>query len=106
MVRAIVDACFDMRVVLPMEWRDARLVTLPLYKGKGDKRYSRGKEYFKGSWSQVPTNGGCERVVVQRTNEGYQVSQALKSVLSNRGLRTIAKKCLYEGVIVAWHFKE
>ena len=33
-------------------------------------------------------------------NEGYTARGALKSVLSNRGLRIKAKKCLYEGVIV------
>ena len=33
-------------------------------------------------------------------NEGYRAWGALKSVLSNRGLRIKAKKCLYEGVIV------
>ena len=42
---------------------------------------------------------GCERDVVHRMNEGYRVWGALKSVLSNRGLRIKAKKCLYEGVI-------
>ena len=33
-------------------------------------------------------------------NEGYRAWGALKSVLSNRGLGIMAKKCLYEGVIV------
>ena len=33
-------------------------------------------------------------------NEGYRAWGALKSVPSNRGLRTKATKCLYEGVIV------
>ena len=42
----------------------------------------------------------CERDVVHRMNEGYRAWGALKSVLSNRGLRIKAKKCLYEGVIV------
>ena len=32
--------------------------------------------------------------------EGYRAWGALKSVLSNRGLVIMAKKCLYEGVIV------
>ena len=50
--------------------------------------------------SQVAANGGCERDVVHRINEGYRACGALKSVLSNRGLGMKAKKCLYEGVIV------
>ena len=50
--------------------------------------------------SQVAADGGCERDVVHRTNEGYRAWGALKSVLSNRGLWIKAKKCLYEGVIV------
>ena len=33
-------------------------------------------------------------------NEGYRAWGALKSVLSNRGLGIMAKKCLYEVVIV------
>ena len=33
-------------------------------------------------------------------NEGYRVWGALKSVMSNKGLRIKAKKCLYEGVII------
>ena len=36
-----------------------------------------------------------------RMNEVYRAWGALKSVLSNRGLRIKAKKCLYEGVIVS-----
>ena len=55
---------------------------------------------FKYLGSQVAADGGCERDVVQRTNEGYRVWGTLKSVLSNRGLRIKAKKCLYDGVIV------
>ena len=35
-----------------------------------------------------------------RECEGHRAWRALKSVLSNRGLETKAKKCLYEGVIV------
>ena len=50
--------------------------------------------------SQVAADGGCERDVVHRMNQGYRVWGALKSVLSNRGLGIIAKKCLHEGVIV------
>ena len=45
-------------------------------------------------------DGGCERDVVLRMNEGYKACGALKSVLSNRELGIMAKKCLYEGVIV------
>ena len=48
----------------------------------------------------MPDDVGCERDVVHRVNEGYRAWGALKSVLSNRGLRVKAKKCLYEGVIV------
>ena len=33
-------------------------------------------------------------------NEGYRAYEALKSILSNKGLGIKAKKCLYEGVIV------
>ena len=48
----------------------------------------------------VAADGGCERDVLHRMNEGYRAWGALKSVLSNRGLGIKAKKCLYEGVIV------
>ena len=49
----------------------------------------------------MAADGGCERDVVHRMNEGYRACGALKSVLSNRGLWITAKKCLiYEGVIV------
>ena len=48
----------------------------------------------------MAADGGCERDVVHRMNEGYRARGALKSVLSNRGLGIKAKKCLYEGVIV------
>ena len=54
---------------------------------------------FKYLGSQVAADGGCERDVVHRMNEGYRAWGALKSVLSNRGLGINAKKCLYEGVI-------
>ena len=47
----------------------------------------------------MAADGGCERDVVHRMNEGYRARGALKSVLSNRGLGIKAKKCLYEGVI-------
>ena len=55
---------------------------------------------FKYLGSQVATDGGCERDVVHRMNEGYRAWGALKSVQSNRGLGIKAKKCLYKGVIV------
>ena len=55
---------------------------------------------FKYLGSQVAADGGCERDVVHRMNEGYRAWGVLKSVLRNRGLGIKAKKCLYEGVIV------
>ena len=48
----------------------------------------------------MTANGGCERDVVHRMNEGNRTLGALKSDLSNRGLGIKAKKCLDEGVIV------
>ena len=33
---------------------------------------------FKYLWSQVVTDGGCERDMVHRMNEGYRASRALK----------------------------
>ena len=53
---------------------------------------------FKYLGSQVAVDGGCERDVVPRMNEGYRAWGALKSVL--RGLGIKAKKCLCEGKIV------
>ena len=41
---------------------------------------------FKYLGLQVAANGGCERDVVHRMNEGYRAWGVLKSVLSNRGL--------------------
>ena len=55
---------------------------------------------FKHLGSQVAADGGCERDVVRRMNEGYRAWRALKRVLSNRGLAIKAKKCLYERLIV------
>ena len=49
---------------------------------------------FKYLRSQVAADGGCERDVVHRMNEGYRACGALKSVMSNRGLGIKAKKCL------------
>ena len=48
----------------------------------------------------MAADGGYERDVVHRMNEGYRAWGALKSVLNNRGLGIKAKKCLYEAVIV------
>ena len=59
-----------------------------------------GVDCFKYLGSQVAANGGCDRDVVHRMNEGYRAWGELKSVLSNRGLQIKANKCLYEGVIV------
>ena len=61
---------------------------------------------FKYLGSQVAADGGCERDVVQRMNEGYRAWAALKSVLNNTGLGIKAKKCQYEGVIVPTAFNE
>ena len=55
---------------------------------------------FKYMGSQVAADGGFERDVVHRMNEGYRAWGALKSILSNRGLGIKAKKYLYAGVIV------
>ena len=55
---------------------------------------------FKYLGSQVAADGGCERDVVLRMNEGYRAWGSLKSMRSNRGLGIKEKKCLYEGVIV------
>ena len=58
-------------------------------------------DYFKYLGLQVAADGGCERDVVHRMNEGHRAWGALKSVLSNRGMGIKAKnKCLYERVIV------
>ena len=51
---------------------------------------------FKYLGSQVVADGGYQRDVVNRMNEGYRAWGALKSVLNNRGLRIKAKRCLYE----------
>ena len=48
----------------------------------------------------MAADGGCERDVVHRMNEGYRAWGGLESVLSNIGLGINVKKCLYEGVIV------
>ena len=45
--------------------------------------------------SQVAADGGCERDVAHRMNEGYSAWGGLKSVRSNIGLGIKAKKSLY-----------
>ena len=47
---------------------------------------------FKYQGPQVAADGGCERDVVHRMNEGYRAWGVAKSVLSNRGLWIKAKK--------------
>ena len=59
---------------------------------------------FKYLWSQVAADGGCERDVVHRMNEGYRAWGALKRGQKNRGLAIKAKKCLYQRVIVPTAF--
>ena len=51
--------------------------------------------------SQVAADGGCEREVVHRMNEGYSAWGTLKGVPINRRLGIKSKKCQYEGVIVS-----
>ena len=74
--------------------------------GNGDKMHVINGEplkevdCFKYLGSQVAADGGCERDVVHRMNEGYRAWGALKSVQRNRRLGIKVKKCLYEGVIV------
>ena len=48
----------------------------------------------------MAADGGCERDVVHRMNEGYRAWGEQKSVLSNRGLGKNAKKCLHKEVTV------
>ena len=47
---------------------------------------------FKYLALQVAADGGHEKDVVHKMNERYRVWEALKSVLSNRGLGIKAKK--------------
>ena len=58
------------------------------------------EDCFKYLGSQVAADGEFERDWSIVQNDGYRAWEALKSVLSNRGLGIKAKKCLYEGVIV------
>ena len=55
---------------------------------------------FKYLGSQVAADGGRERDVVYKMNQGYRAWRALKSGLSNRRFWMMAKKCLYEVVSV------
>ena len=71
--------------------------------GNGDRRHVilNGEpleevDCFKYLGSQVAADGGCEKDVVHRMNDGYRAWGALKSVLGNRGLGIKGKKCLYE----------
>ena len=48
----------------------------------------------------MAADGGYDRDVGHRMNEGYRAWGAVKSVLNNRELGIKAKKCLYQGVIV------
>ena len=54
---------------------------------------------FKYLGSLVGADGGCDRDVVYRINEGYRAWGTLKSGLNNGGLGINEMKCLYEGVI-------
>ena len=73
--------------------------------GNGDRMHAilngeplKEVDCFKYLGSQGASDGGCERDMVRRMNEGYRAWGALKIVLSNRGLGIKDKKCLYEGV--------
>ena len=55
---------------------------------------------FKYMVWQVAADGGCVWDMVHRMNEGYRAWGALKSVVSNRGLGILPKKCIYKVVIV------
>ena len=44
----------------------------------------------------MAADGGCERDVTRRMNEGNRAWGAMKIVLSNRGLGIKAYKCVYE----------
>ena len=49
---------------------------------------------FKEPWVASAADGGWEREVVHRINEGHRAWEALQSVVINRGLGVNAKKCL------------
>ena len=85
----------------------ARVTALNVGKSKGMRcsRYGNGGQMYailnfepleeadccKYLRSQVAADGGCERDLVHRMNEGYIVWGELKSVRSNRGLGIKAK---------------
>ena len=75
-----------------------------LYNGKSDKfEYSNMESTRMLSVVGklcMTANGGCERAVVHRMNEGYKAWRALKSVPSIIRLSMNAMKYMYEGVIV------
>ena len=48
----------------------------------------------------MAADGGCERDVVHRMNDGYGAWGAQKSLLNNRGLG-INERGIYDGVIVS-----
>ena len=54
---------------------------------RSNQKYNvkRFRKYSLNNGSQVAADGGCERDVVHRMNEGYRALGALKSVLSNKG---------------------
>ena len=54
----------------------------------------------------MAADGGCQRDVVHRMNEGYRDWGGLKSVLSNRGLGIKDKKCQYEEVMYRRRYTE
>ena len=61
-----------------------------------DGEFLEDVDCFKYLGSRVAADGGCERDVVHRMNEGYRAWGALQSVLlSTRGLGIMAKKSLY-----------
>ena len=76
-------------LLLSLNWH----IYIILWYGNGDQMHVilNGEpleevDCFKHLGSQVAADGGCERDVVHRMNEGYRAWGALKSVLSNGGL--------------------
>ena len=62
---------------------------------------------FKYLGSHVAADGGCERDVVHRMNEGHRAWGALTTVLSNRGLgikakKVVSEKSRSESIEMAW----
>ena len=66
-----------------------------------DKIFLLNNVYNISSYFSYIPDGGYEWNVVHRMNKEYRAWGELKSVLSNRGQRIKAKKCLYEIVIVS-----